>query len=508
MTKITTRTLLLVVIAAALVLAPSCRKEESATATTDTATTTSAMTEAPQAATIDPPPGPEIPYVVAHPELDHAGFAEFAWREFVALNWPAAIDQATKLPVRGQADTALQFADQPSRPRVWETWKSDWEIVGTADPAVPPNPTEWSSWKVNGGVNICDKSGNANNEHVLMVMATPGQMVRGINQANTGPLIDQNENYVRYETRLNQSEYQTILDKKWYIAANLPKPPTFPEFEMSTPGKYGAIELKISWRELAPGESGDTFYVVPAKIVDPGPNPVCRDAKLAMLGMHISHKSDPRRQWIWSTFEHINNVPDGAPVAGVKYSLNDGDPNNQNLPAGYSWKGPDKFPKHLNPTDPLPPKGDPQRQKIQVVRAVPIDPKVRVVNDTFRNAAPVRGTVFANYILVAHQWPIKMADFKVPPPNKYPDGAGGPFPVSGQANTTMETYLQNLPASDKTNSCMSCHYSFAARRDFSFVLGGAWAPPSINEAPGAKATPNLSPELQSLQDELRQHSNK
>lgn len=496
-----TRDLCLLVLVGALVLSPSCKKTEETTATTDTSASSS---EAPQvnANTLNPPPGPEIPFVVANPSSGHPGFADFAWREFIALNWPAAIDSATKLPVRGQADTALQFGDEPSRPRVWETWKSDWEIVGTADPATPPNPTPWPDWKVNGGVNVC---ANANDvtEHVLLVAATPGQMIRGINQAQAGPLIDQNLNYVRYETRLNQNEYETILTKQWYLLDKQPKAPQFPSFDMSTPGKYGAIELKISWRELAAGESGDGFYVVPAKIVDPGPKPVCRDTKLAMLGMHISHKSSPHSEWVWSTFEHIHNVPDGAPQAGVKYSLNDGDPNNQNLPKGFSWKGPPPFPEHLDPAKPLPPIGDPQRQKVQVGRAVPVDPQIRTVNDTFRNAAPIKGTVFENYILVGNQWPTNPASFKVPPGGKYPADAGAPFPQAGVANTTMETYLQGLPVSDRKNSCMSCHYGFGARKDFSFVLAGAWSPPDISEAPGARAMPHLSPELQALENEMR-----
>lgn len=483
----------------ALIAVSACKKTETASATDTTSTVAS---EAPQAAsTITPAPGPDIPFVVANAQTGHPAFADFAWREFVALNWPAAIDATTKLPVRGQADKALKFSDETSRLRVWETWKADWEVVGTANPSTPPNPTPWADWKVNGGVNLCDKDpSTAEATHVILVAATPGQMIRGINQAQAGPLIDQNLNYVRYETRLNQNEYETILTKQWYLLSKQPNPVSL---DMSTEGKYGAIELKISWRELAPGETGEGFYVVPGKIVDPGPNPVCRDVKLAMLGMHISHKSSPHSQWVWSTFEHINNVPDGAPQPGVKYSLNDGDPNNQNLPQGFSWKGPPPFPAHLDPTQPLPPIGDPQRQKIQVGRVMAIDPQIRTVNDHYRASSPVKGTVFENYVLVGNQWPTDPKSFKLPPQGKYPNDAGKPFPTAGVANTTMETYLQGLPADNKKNSCMSCHYGFGARKDFSFVLAGAWSPPDITEAVGARPMFHLSPELQSLQDDLR-----
>ncbi len=38
------------------------------------------------------------------------------------------------------------------------------------------------------------------------------------------PLIAQNQTYVRYEVRVNQTEFDSIVRNRWYIEANLPKP--------------------------------------------------------------------------------------------------------------------------------------------------------------------------------------------------------------------------------------------------------------------------------------------
>ena len=53
-----------------------------------------------------------------YPEFDN-----FAWRAFIALNWPSRTDPAH----RGEPDRAKMLGDQG--PRVWETFKARYEIV-------------------------------------------------------------------------------------------------------------------------------------------------------------------------------------------------------------------------------------------------------------------------------------------------------------------------------------------------------------------------------------------
>jgi hypothetical protein len=61
-------------------------------------------------------------------------FDNFAWRAFLALNWPARAADG-----RGETDRTKTLGD--SGPRVWETFKSSYELfsIGPDErPAVPP----------------------------------------------------------------------------------------------------------------------------------------------------------------------------------------------------------------------------------------------------------------------------------------------------------------------------------------------------------------------------------
>src|SRR5690348_4377380 len=67
----------------------------------------------------------------AFPKLD-----DFAWRAFIALNWPSRTDAAH----RGVPDRAKTIGD--SGPRVWETFKARYELfqVGSAGRPIAPQP--------------------------------------------------------------------------------------------------------------------------------------------------------------------------------------------------------------------------------------------------------------------------------------------------------------------------------------------------------------------------------
>ena len=40
-----------------------------------------------------------------------------------------------------------------------------------------------------------------------------------------------------------------------------------------------------------------------------GGDATCRPAKVGLVGFHIAHKTYYAPQWVWSTFEHVENVP-------------------------------------------------------------------------------------------------------------------------------------------------------------------------------------------------------
>jgi hypothetical protein len=292
-------------------------------------------------------------------------------------------------------------------------------------------------------------------------------VVDGINQALTGPLVDQNRNYVRYDIRVNKAYFDKVADPsvKWYIFEKQSRDPTRPnEFP------DGVIELKAAWKELVAGQDDPSrYYTVNALIVQTGPvTPKCRQAQMGLIGFHIANKVTRFREWVWSTFEHVDNVPEGVPVPGQKYSLNNGTDTPPTAPNGF-----DHMPPKIKDNQPLPPIGDPQRTPVQTSRLTPISPSGQVgpttdqINAQWQQA--LAGTVWQNYKLVATQWPTVPNGQNFKSGGAFPVNSDTPFPAANVANTTMETYLQR-------NSCMRCHYA-AAQDDFSFLLKEAFHTP-------------------------------
>src|SRR5580693_899424 len=68
-------------------------------------------------------------------------FDNFAWRAFIALNWPSLTDPAH----RGQPDRAKMLGDQG--PRVWETFKARYELFQVGPDGRPIAPKPWATYE-------------------------------------------------------------------------------------------------------------------------------------------------------------------------------------------------------------------------------------------------------------------------------------------------------------------------------------------------------------------------
>ena len=434
---------------------------------------------------------PGLPYAVplaeipSAPELAQPNFDDFSWQSFIALNWPVAIGPDGN-PVRGQADTSKSIGDL-SVPRVWESWKADYELFQPG--GAPPFP--WASYQtVNPPCGISTTNGVAQLRlKVLPLIAKGGSVLPdSVNQAMAGPLIDQHSNYARYEIRLNQTYYEYVSSNKLYLQANLPKYPNpriqFPSTTQTQPppnaqGAYGVVEVKAAWREMTPQDMNNPevvqrYYIVQATVVDPGTNK-CRQAPMGLVGLHIAHKVAPFTEWVWSTFEQEDNVPETTPPPAPPpggYSFNNGTtkpPTQNGYDPNVSWKP-------IDPTNP------PAPSPIQVTRANPILQTTQSLNQIVQGM--LANTVWQHYKLIYTQWPSRpeaqfivnnpatSEDHYAPPPHHI-DASGGcglPFPLDNVANVTMETFYQVTPPLKLFGtSCMHCHYQ-AAQTDFSWVL--------------------------------------
>ncbi|MDI2076637.1 hypothetical protein [Bradyrhizobium sp. Mp27] len=279
----------------------------------------------------------------------------------------------------------------------------------------------------------------------------------------TGPLIDQDGNYALFDILMNKPMFDFIETNTLYSRAGQAKFDKEIDFPTGvnpgkdaagnpTPGRMGAIMLKVAYRILDPVANADLikqFHTSDALIFFPGPpltktGPICVEKKLGLIGFHVGHKTRFAPQWVWTSFEHVSNVPDEADVKAGKLPLkrysffkeNCKDCAEANATPEKPWHPPAslKFPASF---------------RSQVVRAKMIpthtQKDVDQLNQSFRKI--LKGTVWENYILLTTQWPSEF-DSKTDP-------TGAPAPTY-LANTTLETYSQGKSPL-ASSSCMACH---------------------------------------------------
>jgi hypothetical protein len=205
---------------------------------------------------------------------------EYAWRLFVALNWPAD-------PVTRAADPAVRLG--ADRPVVWETWKSAGEVylAGGVDPGAWDAPSGDAALRSARRFEVPSDKDFANARHIVN-----GAMV---------PLSDPLEGARRLtEIRLNRATFEFIRLRHLYsiegqlrnYAANLAV--VFPT---------GAREIKAKWRPIQPQERA-RYHTVEVQLADGSRR------LYGLTALHILSKDLPT--WFWATFEHVDNpgLPD------------------------------------------------------------------------------------------------------------------------------------------------------------------------------------------------------
>ncbi|KWV55561.1 hypothetical protein AS156_05780 [Bradyrhizobium macuxiense] len=411
-------------------------------------------------------------------------FDNMAWQMFVALNWAAN-------SVEKPAAVGLTTPG----PRVWQTYLKVSALFGNS--------------KVRAGCTQAlalptfyigsDGHGKPapNNEEYL--------------QASTNlPLIDVNGNWTLFERRVNtieaaylrapqglSSQTLTTRDGQLNFIKNNPKGAEFAASASVPDGKNGSIEIKAAWRILDPAKDDASKYftqnillAVSGDLVSNG-RPFCRSEKVGLVGMHILQRNPfvetnkaLLAQWIWATFEHVDNAPQAATPCNVSngcgsaqsptYWINKPSCGPAAVASGahYSFYDPSKSglgtniaPQGLlgtktqfpwNPTRPYAQGWTSKATAVpQATRCWRIYPTTTVLNEQWRMALGSLKSVFQNYILVGTQWGGQLEP--PTPPNPVPANA-----VPGMlSNLTLETYIQNYTGSDSSlpgpGSCVSCH---------------------------------------------------
>jgi hypothetical protein len=398
-------------------------------------------------------------------------FDYFSWQSFIALNWPAKSGSRGVPDQPDNPDTFLKAA--AGTPVVWDTYKDSEELFGQKD----QRPTPWDSTTI--PVNPCPSAPPGQKTLIFLTKGNTPLMAN--KQAFSYPLIDQRQNYVYFDIRYNKAQYNFIRgddndQTTWlYLLKNLapkqnaPKGVQMPK-STTTPPVLGSIMMKAAWRIKTDKDDASRYYSTAAQVYSPQTG-TCGPATVLLVGLHIAHKVDPFTEWVWSTFEQVDNVPPDAgvppapPPAGYSFNNGTGTPA---TPNGYDYRPP------VDPSIKTGTKNTPLRA-VQVTRVNPIPDTPAGASTRDFNAyyqQLLKGTVWQYYQLIVTQWPFNFPQFVLKENGGvYPDDSGGAFPVYGAVNTTMETYLQtqNDATGAGGNSCMQCHY-VAGQSDYSWGL--------------------------------------
>jgi hypothetical protein len=206
---------------------------------------------------------------------------EYAWRLFIALNWPAD-------PVARTADRESRLG--ADRPVVWETWQSAGDVY--REDGADPGP--WASTRGSEAMPAARRFETFS----LRDFPNARHVVHGVMVPLVDPLVDAKR---LTEIRLSRPTYQFIRARELYDvdgqlrAAAGGRPVVFP---------FGAKEVKAKWRVISNAERS-RYHTLLVTFADG------TQRLYGLTALHIASKDLP--DWFWATFEHVDNasLPDG-----------------------------------------------------------------------------------------------------------------------------------------------------------------------------------------------------
>ncbi|WP_299011087.1 hypothetical protein [uncultured Shewanella sp.] len=236
-------------------------------------------------------------------------FECFAWKSFVALNWPAqpacrGVPNLTVLPVDKDSQT------------VWQGYKKPFELLQPYNVNWRPEKVLWFD---DEPVGTCTEAKNTD----LGIVYENGFALFGQESVITDQsgnvtfsqvLINPDTFYYLRDNHLAESNsYDTggPLDDALWQAVNFP---------IQTLGKtgHGAMELKTTWKVITSSDDMSRYVTRSAMIYidqeditsDTDLSVDCEVKTLGLVGFHLIRKVEHAPKWVWATWEHVDNVPD------------------------------------------------------------------------------------------------------------------------------------------------------------------------------------------------------
>jgi hypothetical protein len=410
-----------------------------------------------------PPLSAQLPYDVEEAKVRdlvrkgkvteaHRLFGTLAWQTFIALNWPAN-DLGLPDLKRGMSDN--------NQWRVWDYLRP----AGTVFNSDGSKPAPWNSVRQEAkGLRNFANLGRSKSEHTVSVTG-----MRDNFEAFTGPLVDQYGKWVRFEIRINREEFEYIVKNELYnqegqAAFSHKDSDNEVQLPINNGLRHGAIEIKLAWKELNRKDDARRFYTHDLTVTPSESNAKPTTIHVGLVGMHIAMRTKTSPEWIWSTFEQIDNVRSNPEPGGKQSTPSFVDPSytgtNFNIwpPKNAALDASGNLTKAAG-SDATTWIESLTTTPVQVKRVIlptspdlnPWDDKLGAITKELNREVQAllgkKGSVFQYYELVDVQWPLHPSAPTV-------SGGEGSAPLSlrfktpGEMiptfliNTTMETYFQ------------------------------------------------------------------
>ncbi len=245
-------------------------------------------------------------------------FDLWSWQAFVSLNWPTD-------------PNGNRQAANSTEPPAWTLWTNSTRVFlphGAPPPACKPAaelaaapPANLELMLARGLPTKIPAEIDTRRVRLLAVTSAVNSTsalapLNDIKQAFSGPIIDQNGNYVYYEILIDKNELDYICQNKLYsVAGQEDFAKTHSAVDLpsgvDTQDASGAYEIKLAWKILTASDEVDRYLTEEAQFPTPsagGAFTLAPPVKVGLVGMHIAHKSVSSKQWIWSTFEQVDNL--------------------------------------------------------------------------------------------------------------------------------------------------------------------------------------------------------
>lgn len=450
--------------------------------------------------TIPPPPpaNPALAYDLPGdiPATNQTDIDQYSWKTFLALNAP---EVGARVSLDG--DNTTQYS----------AWSSSYELIrcnlDDTDCVCPEGDCSNSGTRY-----YPPECQEVENHTQYRVLDNADKADDSFLEAQTGglsnsPVLTSQGDFVRYEILINPAFYKHVVDNRYYDwenlytlnedVANLCGDESYTGGDPANP-LSGSYEVKLAWMEQGLPDTNyhreDILVFTPSYRSSTG-TASCELKSMAMVGMHIAHKTLKQPNYTWSTFEHKDNSPacGGLPPKGSQGSgptVNSNCPDASTLTRDYHFTSPacadgscaecnvtpdTNDPMSLCVTDPSsmqvgwcldePPAA--VKGKSQLCRQVPVEanyPSAYAWNNTYEELLG-ESSVWSSYQLVSTQWyefptaPVgcanaapEFADSKTSRPLQRPQvdvefPGGDTRPLLG--NNSMESY--------ERSNCNACH---------------------------------------------------